>query len=110
MRFFATLLHFLHALRIRMLNAMSISEYGNTLYHLYKLQINANAFTDLHCGYAIRISVYGNVHLLSMVWKVPLNTKKKNIYIYIYISCSVYPTVQVKDGLQWILKTVEPIG
>ena len=46
-----------------MLNAMSIRAYGNSLYHLYMLQINANAFTDMHCGYAIRISVYGNVHL-----------------------------------------------
>ena len=67
MRFFAALLHFLHALRICMLNAMSISAYGNTRYYLYKLQINANAFTDLHCGYAIRISVYGNGPLLCNV-------------------------------------------
>ena len=58
--FFAAMLHFLHALRIRMLNAIRISAYGNSLYHLYMLQKYANAFTDLHCGYAIRISVYGN--------------------------------------------------
>ena len=58
-----------------MLNAISISAYGNSLHHLYMLQINANAFTDLHHGYRSRISVYGNVHLHIKLWFMPKGMK-----------------------------------
>ena len=51
-------------LHISMVNAIRISVYGNSLYHSYMLQINANAFMDLHRRYGSWISANGNGPLL----------------------------------------------
>ena len=61
--FFATVLHSLHALHISMLNTISISAYV-TVSHLYMLQINVNAFVDLHLRHGSWISVNGHEHLV----------------------------------------------